>query len=156
MCGFKEIPLNVSQFIESIFFNSMHFFPSSKSILRHFNRFFIYFALILAYLFCFYLFPSPSFAHLFSNIFYPSKMIYELCHVRPFHLLWLWSTVSNNVSFDGISFVLVCGTVPAVVLHLKYAISGAQHPGEKFDLFKYFKKGKKISMEHLANQKKNS
>lgn len=68
-------------------------------------------------------------------IFYPCKMIYEPCHVRPFHLLWLCgSTVSNNVSFDGISFVCLCVALWAVVLHLKYAISGAQHPGEKFDM----------------------
>lgn len=114
VCGFQEIPLSVSQFIESIFFSSVHFF-FPKSILRHFNHFFFYFALILA----FFLFNTTlSFSLSCLFIFYPcSKMIYELC-VRPFHLLWLWSTVSNNVSFDGISFMFVCGTEPLFCINM--------------------------------------
>lgn len=41
------------------------------------------------------------------HFLHPGNMIYELC-VRPFHLLWLWSTVSNSVSFDGISILCLC------------------------------------------------
>lgn len=136
--GFSEISLTFHSSSNRFFFHLLGAFYQNRSyaiLTVHFVPH-SFLALALAHLHLHVFLDSYSFN--FPNNFLSLQN--DLWAMHSGHLLWLWSTVSNSVSFNGIfpfMLVRVCGTEPLFRINLSH-LRRTGDPGETFRFVKMF------------------